>query len=106
MIANEPSRQRAVETRLLNDALGVARMVAIIAPADGASPIAGNLMRSDHAPFWLTGREALFFTDTANFRNPNYHTDQDLPATLDPEFLASATRLAMVTVGYWAGGPR
>ena len=106
VIANEPSRWRATETRLLNDQLELARMIGIVAPSDGASPIAGNLMRSDHAPFWLTGREALFFTDTANFRNPHYHKESDLPETLDPAFLADATELALATVGYWAGGPR
>lgn len=106
VIANEPSRQRATEARLLNDALGLAKMIGIVAPSDGASPIAGNLMRSDHAPFWLTGREALFFTDTANFRNPHYHQETDLPQTLDPAFLADAVELSLATVGYWAGGPR
>lgn len=106
VIANEPSRARALEARGLDDALSLARMTAIVAPGDGASPIAGNLMRSDHAPFWLAGRDALFFTDTANFRNPHYHRDGDLPATLDPAFLAGATELAAATAAYWAGGPR
>ncbi|MDQ3264288.1 MAG: M28 family peptidase [Myxococcota bacterium] len=107
VIANGLSEPRAQQTRLLNDALGgLVPLVGIIAPADGASPIAGNLMRSDHAPFWLAGREALFFTDTANFRNPNYHQQSDLPETLDPEFLRSNVRLAAATAAYFAGGPR
>jgi Zn-dependent M28 family amino/carboxypeptidase len=106
VIANAASDARAGEVRLLNDALDVANMVGIVAPSDGASPIAGNLMRSDHAPFWLSGREALFFTDTANFRNPNYHTRDDLPETLDRDFLAANVRLAAAAAAYFAGGPR
>jgi len=106
VIANAASEPRAHHTRLLNEALGMTKMVGIVAPSDGASPIAGNLMRSDHAPFWLAGREALFFTDTANFRNPNYHTETDLPETLDPVFLRDTVRLAAVTAAYFAGGPR
>ncbi len=107
VIANGQSELRAQQTRLLNEALGgLVPLVGIIAPADGASPVAGNLMRSDHAPFWLAGREALFFTDTANFRNPNYHQQSDLPETLDPAFLRANVRLAAVTAAYFAGGPR
>ncbi|MEL6604573.1 MAG: M28 family peptidase [Cyanobacteria bacterium J06614_10] len=45
-----------------------------------------DLMRSDHAPFWERDIPAVFVTDTANFRNPNYHTLQDLPETLDGPF--------------------
>ncbi|MEL6260672.1 MAG: M28 family peptidase [Cyanobacteria bacterium J06626_6] len=45
-----------------------------------------DLLRSDHAPFWEKDVPAVFVTDTANFRNPNYHTQQDLPATLDGPF--------------------
>jgi len=45
--------------------------------------------RSDHASFWLAGYPALLVTDTANFRNPNYHCNRgaDDPGTLDYEFL-------------------
>ncbi|NJM97624.1 MAG: peptidase M28, partial [Phormidesmis sp. RL_2_1] len=30
--------------------------------------------------------------DTANFRNPYYHTAQDTPNTLDPEFLTGSAQ--------------
>ena len=46
------------------------------------------LSRSDHAPFWQEGYPALFFTDTAEFRNKNYHQDTDTWDTLDYERLA------------------
>lgn len=47
--------------------------------------------RSDHAAFWEYGWPGLMITDTANFRNVNYHTESDLPETLDFERLARIT---------------
>ncbi len=58
---------------------------------------------SDQLPFWRRGYDALMATDTAPFRNPNYHTPGDTPDTLDYE------RSARVVVGLrhvvedWAG---
>ncbi|MEM6258405.1 MAG: M28 family peptidase [Planctomycetota bacterium] len=48
---------------------------------------------SDHGPFWDNGFPALMVTDTAWFRNGNYHTMNDTPDTLDYE------RMARVAVG-------
>ncbi|MGK7943733.1 MAG: M28 family peptidase [Microcystaceae cyanobacterium] len=42
---------------------------------------------SDHSPFWDAGSPALMVTDTANLRNPYYHTDRDRLETLDLDFL-------------------
>ncbi len=44
--------------------------------------------RSDHSPFWDRGDRAIMVTDTANLRNPNYHTASDTLDTLDLDFLA------------------
>lgn len=44
--------------------------------------------RSDHAPFWDRGYRAIMVTDTANLRNPNYHSSRDTLETLDLEFLS------------------
>lgn len=38
---------------------------------------------SDHASFWYAGIPAIMITDTALFRNPNYHAETDTPDTLD-----------------------
>lgn len=38
---------------------------------------------SDHWAFWQSGYPAVMVTDTAPFRNPNYHEASDLPDTLD-----------------------
>jgi Zn-dependent M28 family amino/carboxypeptidase len=38
---------------------------------------------SDHLSYWQNGYPAVMITDTAFYRNPNYHTDADRPETLD-----------------------
>ena len=43
---------------------------------------------SDHWSFNKFGYEAFMVTDTAFFRNPNYHSPADLPDTLDYERMA------------------
>ncbi len=48
---------------------------------------------SDQWGFWKMGYPAFMLTDTAPFRNPNYHTCNDNPDTLD------YSRMARVTAG-------
>jgi Zn-dependent M28 family amino/carboxypeptidase len=43
---------------------------------------------SDHRSYWDQGYPAVMVTDTAFYRNPNYHTAQDTPDTLDYERMA------------------
>lgn len=38
---------------------------------------------SDHASYWDRGDSAVMVTDSAFYRNPNYHTAADTPDTLD-----------------------
>lgn len=38
---------------------------------------------SDHHSFWKMGWPAVMITDTAFYRNPNYHTEKDTIDTLD-----------------------
>lgn len=67
-------------------------------PAFGAVVDPGllpDIYRSDHASYALNGFPGLMATDTANFRNPNYHTINDTPATLDWDFLTSSARAAL-----------
>lgn len=44
---------------------------------------------SDHRSFWRAGYPAVMFTDTAFYRNTNYHKRSDLPATLNYEYMAA-----------------
>ena len=59
-------------------------------PSEGAAlpSVIRDIGRSDHASFWRMGYPALMVTDTANFRNPNYHKATDTPDTLDYERMA------------------
>lgn len=51
------------------------------------------LLRSDHAPFWDARVPALMWTDTSEFRNPNYHKKTDTPDTLNYPFMARVASL-------------
>jgi Peptidase family M28 len=63
-------------------------------PAEGISVPTDRIehvRRSDHAPFWDNGYPAIMVTDTAQFRNPNYHRASDIVTTVDIERLADVT---------------
>jgi hypothetical protein len=50
---------------------------------------------SDHRNYWQAGYDAVMITDTAFYRNRNYHTSKDTPDTLDYR------RMAMVVQGVY-----
>jgi hypothetical protein len=64
-------------------------------------PLSGRIIPetrfSDHASFWNYGYPALMLTDTAMFRNPNYHTHNDKYETLDFTFVVNVTK-AVISV--------
>jgi Zn-dependent M28 family amino/carboxypeptidase len=68
-----------------------------------ASCVNGLVARSDHFPFWMAKLPALMLTDTANYRNPNYHKPTDTLDTINPAFAAAATRSALVFLAELAG---
>ena len=51
---------------------------------------------SDHVNYWRAGYNAAMITDTAFYRNPNYHTAQDTEEKLDYK------RMALVVEGVYA----
>lgn len=102
IVANEDSRTLAQRLLVMNGELDLLPLQALVAGGDGAFPLTSPLMRSDNGPLWLRGIPAVMLTDTANFRNPHYHQPGDLPATLDPAFLAASTRLAAAGVALLA----
>lgn len=57
-----------------------------------------DLTRSDHFPFWEGGVPAVLWTDTGNFRNPNYHRATDTPDTLDYPFMCEVAALVCSVV--------
>lgn len=53
---------------------------------------------SDHKNYWDQGWPAVMVTDTAFYRNKNYHTANDTPETLDYGRLARAAEGALAAV--------
>jgi Zn-dependent M28 family amino/carboxypeptidase len=53
---------------------------------------------SDHLNYWRAGYRAVMITDTAFYRNPNYHTPRDKPGTLDYNRLAATVRAVHAAV--------
>jgi aminopeptidase YwaD len=51
-----------------------------------------NGARSDHYPYWLSGRKGVMVTDTAEFRNAHYHQATDTLDTLDLDFAEQVAR--------------
>lgn len=68
----------------------------------GNGQIAPDLRRSDHSRFWDAGMQALMLTDGSEFRNSNYHTPGDVPATLDIPFLTRSTKAVLATAALLA----
>ena len=61
-----------------------------------------DIFRSMHALFVGHGYQGLLVSDTANFRNPNYHTVNDTLGTIDWDFLTSSARTVLAGVATYA----
>lgn len=55
--------------------------------------VMNDVLRADHASFWIAGYPAILISDSGEFRNPGYHCWEaiDGPDTLDYPFLAQVT---------------
>ena len=60
---------------------------------------------SDHWSFNKFGVPAFMVTDTAFYRNPNYHAPSDLPDTLDYIRMAKVVEGLSAAVAAWGNGP-
>ena len=102
LVGNEASRG-LVEAIL--QAIGRYRIplpaVPFVVPGNGE--MLPDTRRSDHAPFWDKGYQAVMVTDTANFRNPHYHKPTDTLDTLNLPFAAEVCRAVAATVLDLAG---
>jgi hypothetical protein len=76
--------------------IGTARMA-------GDGGCLADTRRSDHAGFWDAGIPTVFFTDTANFRNPNYHKPSDAMATIDAALITEVARVVAAAAAAKAG---
>lgn len=71
----------------------------------GFEKLIPDIYRSDHAPFWSACIPAILWTDTAEFRNPNYHKSTDTPDTINSEFMAKVTLLLCQSLDIKHAGP-
>ena len=76
-------------------------IVPLVVPGNGEK--LPDTRRSDHTSFWEQGFPAVMLTDTANFRNPNYHRPTDTSDTLDYETLARVAAASALLIEDLAG---
>ena len=77
------------------------KTVTLTVPGNGELLL--DTRRSDHAAFWHYGYPAVMLTDTADFRNPNYHASTDTIETLDLGFMEKVARTVTATAIDLAG---
>ncbi|MFN8397833.1 MAG: M28 family peptidase [Bacteroidia bacterium] len=72
------------------------KVVSLVTPGTGLLTV--DLRRSDHAPFWDVSIPAMFFSDGADFRNPNYHTPTDSVNKINLNFYVMNVRAIITTL--------
>lgn len=99
---NQDSADMVQKMTAMNSRYGLNKSLGVIAAGDGTSFLGSMFMRSDHGLLWYKGIPAVLLTDTANFRNKNYHKTTDVPATLNPQFLYANTRALAAATALFA----
>jgi len=79
-------------------------VVPLVVPGNGE--LLPDTRRSDHRSFWEQGFPAVMLTDTANFRNPNYHQPTDTIETLNLDFMGQVADGVAAAVMELAGKTR
>jgi Zn-dependent M28 family amino/carboxypeptidase len=79
-------------------------VVPLVVPGNGE--LLPDTRRSDHTSFWEQGFPAVMLTDTANFRNPNYHQPTDTIETLNFDFMGQVADGVVAAVMELAGNTR
>jgi len=98
MVGNLTSRA------LVRDALGAFRSTHSLPSIGAALPNSiPGVGWSDHWSFWQAGYHAIEITDTAPYRNPFYHTSDDIPDPLDYPRMARFTAAMCRVVDAVAG---
>lgn len=95
---DSPVATKAVETfEGLGETTGLSAIALILIDGLATSPLASDLRRSDHAPFWDIGVPAVFITDSTEFRNDHYHcgAGQDAISDLTMEFAVQVTQASV-----------
>ncbi len=97
LIADEASSSIAASFATYGDLVGLTTSVLPVPESLKLISQTADLRRSDHASFWVHDYPGVMITDTANFRNPNYHClgGMDLPGTLDMSFVTQVTQATL-----------
>ncbi|MCF6312087.1 MAG: M28 family peptidase [Verrucomicrobiales bacterium] len=98
MLSNAPSNKIAKQVLAVSKRIGGSTPVLSLKTFFGIEKIFGDLLRSDHTPFWEAEVPALMWTDTSEFRNPNYHAPTDTPDTLNYHAMADVTRMIVAHI--------
>ncbi|MBC8287516.1 MAG: M20/M25/M40 family metallo-hydrolase [Nitrospinae bacterium] len=86
VVGNEPSAGLAKAlAHEMARSVPALKVETLVVPGQGEN--FSEVRLSDHSPFWDAGIPAVMVTDTAFFRNPNYHKPSDTLETLDLEFI-------------------
>jgi hypothetical protein len=95
IVGNGGLAKKVVETASLE--LPTLRVLGIEVPKEVSSNFLAmtTLHRSDHSPFWRAGVPATMWTDTAEFRNANYHKVFDTIETLNFDFMEKVAYLLL-----------
>jgi aminopeptidase YwaD len=90
IVGNEPSQMLVTQ---LMEAMKTASpdLPAEVLVVPGPGDNFEEVRLSDHSPFWDNGHKAVMVTDTAFFRNPNYHQATDTLETLDVDFITEVS---------------
>ncbi|HNS53174.1 MAG TPA: M20/M25/M40 family metallo-hydrolase [Syntrophales bacterium] len=98
VVGNLPSRE------LVSSVAGALRRASPLPVESLAAPaVVPGISFSDHGSFWKMGYRAVMITDTAFYRNPNYHTARDTVETLRFDRMAELLR-GMVHVAHTLAG--
>ncbi len=90
---------------LMRDAIGAFRQNAQFPSQGAAAPaLIPGVSWSDHQSFWLHGYQAIMISDTAPFRNPNYHQLGDTADRLDFERMARVVAGLVAVIQHLAEG--
>jgi hypothetical protein len=95
VVGNVHSRELTLavaEAMKVGSALPVEHLVAL--------PFIPGVGLSDHGPFWKMGFRAIMVTDTAFYRNPNYHGGKDTIETLRFDKMSQLVRGMVHVVEY------
>jgi hypothetical protein len=76
------------------------KVVSLTIPGNGI--LVADLNRSDHAPFWWMGYQAIMLSDGSEFRNKSYHSVYDTLGALNMKFMTNVVKATVATVAHSA----